>query len=115
MFPCADTHPEVATVGKSEEELKAANVKYRKGIFPFLANSRAKTNDDAEGLVKVLTDEATDRILGVHVIGAVCFALFVFVCCCAIIATVKTVMCFWSNASPLSTAVFYLVHFLTLC
>jgi len=63
------THPEVATVGKSEEDLKTANVKYRKGTFPFIANSRARTNDDHEGIIKVLTDEATDRILGVHIIG----------------------------------------------
>jgi len=63
------THPEVATVGQSEEDLKKANVKYRKGVFPFMANSRAKTNDDFEGFVKILTDEATDKILGVHILG----------------------------------------------
>jgi len=63
------THPEVACVGKTEEELKQQNVKYRKGKFPFLANSRAKCNDDFEGFVKVLVDANTDRILGVHIIG----------------------------------------------
>jgi dihydrolipoamide dehydrogenase len=63
------THPEVANVGKSEEELKAAGIKYKIGKFPFLANSRAKTNDETAGFVKVLTDAETDRILGVHIIG----------------------------------------------
>jgi len=65
------THPEVAWVGKSEEELKSAGVKYRVGKFPFMANSRARTNADAEGLVKVLTEEATDKILGVHIVNTV--------------------------------------------
>lgn len=63
------THPEVATVGKSEDELKAEGVSYSVGKFPFMANSRARTNDDAEGLVKVLTDKATDRLLGMHIVG----------------------------------------------
>ena len=63
------THPEVATVGQSEEDLKKNNIKYRVGKFPFMANSRARTNDDAEGMVKVLTDSETDRLLGVHIIG----------------------------------------------
>lgn len=63
------THPEVATVGKSEDDLKAAGVKYNVGTFPFMANSRARTNDDAEGLVKVISDKETDKILGMHMIG----------------------------------------------
>ncbi|KAJ1674145.1 dihydrolipoamide dehydrogenase precursor [Spiromyces aspiralis] len=63
------THPEVAWVGKTEQQLKEEGVKYRVGSFPFVANSRAKTIDDAEGLVKVLTDAETDRILGAHIIG----------------------------------------------
>lgn len=63
------THPEVAWVGKTEEDLKNANVKYSVGKFPFLANSRAKTNDDSEGMVKFLTEKETDKILGVHIIG----------------------------------------------
>jgi dihydrolipoamide dehydrogenase len=63
------THPEVAQVGKTEEELKAAGAKYRVGKFPMLANSRARTNDDAEGLVKVLVDAETDRLLGVHIMS----------------------------------------------
>jgi dihydrolipoamide dehydrogenase len=63
------TYPEVATVGKTEEELKAAGVAYKVGKFPFSANSRAKVNHEAEGFVKVLADAKTDRILGVHMIG----------------------------------------------
>ncbi len=63
------TFPEVAWVGKTEEELKAAGVAYKSGKFPFSANSRAKVNHEAEGFVKVLADARTDRILGVHMIG----------------------------------------------
>jgi dihydrolipoamide dehydrogenase len=63
------TFPEVASVGKTEEELKAAGVAYKVGKFPFTANARAKVNHEAEGFVKVLADAATDRILGVHMIG----------------------------------------------
>ena len=63
------TFPEVATVGKTEEELKAAGVAYKVGKFPFTANARAKVNHEAEGFVKVLADATTDRILGVHMIG----------------------------------------------
>jgi dihydrolipoamide dehydrogenase len=63
------TFPEVASVGRTEEELKADGVAYKVGKFPFLANSRAKVNHEAEGFVKVLADAATDRVLGVHMIG----------------------------------------------
>jgi dihydrolipoamide dehydrogenase len=63
------TAPEVAWVGKTEEELKAAGVAYKVGKFPFAANSRAKVNHEAEGFVKVLADAKTDRILGVHMMG----------------------------------------------
>ncbi|KAF2640238.1 dihydrolipoyl dehydrogenase [Massarina eburnea CBS 473.64] len=63
------THPEVAWVGQNEQELKAAGVKYRVGSFPFSANSRAKTNLDTLGFVKMLSDAETDRILGIHIIG----------------------------------------------
>ena len=63
------TTPEVAWVGKTEEELKAAGVAYKIGKFPFAANSRAKINHEAEGFVKVLADADTDRILGAHLIG----------------------------------------------
>jgi dihydrolipoamide dehydrogenase len=63
------TAPEVAAVGQTEEELKAAGRKYKTGKFPFMANGRAKANFATEGFVKVLADAETDRILGVHVIG----------------------------------------------
>ena len=64
------TAPEVATVGKSEEELKAAGIAYKAGKFPFTANGRAKVNKTTDGFVKILADATTDRILGVHMIGA---------------------------------------------
>ena len=63
------TFPEVAWVGRTEEELKAAGVAYKVGKFPFTANARAKVNHEAEGFVKVLADSTTDRILGAHMIG----------------------------------------------
>src|SRR5262245_16741350 len=63
------TFPEVASAGKSEEELKAASVAYKAGKFPFTANSRAKVNKTTDGFVKILADAATDRILGVHIIA----------------------------------------------
>ncbi|XP_065156143.1 dihydrolipoyl dehydrogenase, mitochondrial [Atheta coriaria] len=63
------THPEVAWVGKSEEDLKSEGVEYKVGKFPFMANSRAKTNNETDGFVKVLSDKNTDRILGTHMIG----------------------------------------------
>jgi dihydrolipoamide dehydrogenase len=64
------TAPEVASVGKTEEELKEARIAYKVGKFPFTANGRAKVNRTTEGYVKVLVDEATDRVLGVHILGA---------------------------------------------
>ena len=63
------TSPEVAYVGKTEEELKLKKISYNVGKFPFLANSRAKINDEADGFVKILADKTTDKILGVHMIG----------------------------------------------
>ncbi len=63
------THPEVASVGRTEEELKAAGIAYKAGKFLFAANSRARANGSTEGFVKVLADAKTDRILGVHMIG----------------------------------------------
>ena len=63
------TLPEVAWVGKTEEQLKAAGVAYKKGKFPFAANSRAKINHETEGFAKVLADAATDKVLGVHIYG----------------------------------------------
>jgi dihydrolipoamide dehydrogenase len=64
------TFPEVASVGKSEEDLKAAGIAYNVGKFPFTANGRAKVNKTTDGFVKILADAKTDRILGVHIIGA---------------------------------------------
>jgi dihydrolipoamide dehydrogenase len=64
------THPEIASVGKTEEELKSEGTAYKKGSFPFLANGRARALAQTEGKVKVLADAATDRILGVHIVGA---------------------------------------------
>eukprot|EP00824_Muranothrix_gubernata_P016270 TRINITY_DN3381_c0_g3_i1.p1 TRINITY_DN3381_c0_g3~~TRINITY_DN3381_c0_g3_i1.p1 ORF type:complete len:501 (+),score=135.20 TRINITY_DN3381_c0_g3_i1:173-1504(+) len=61
------TSPEVASVGKTEQELKELGIKYKVGKFPMLANSRARTNAEVDGMVKVLTEEETDRLLGVHI------------------------------------------------
>ena len=66
------TSPEVATVGKTEEQLKEAKMSYKVGKFPFLANSRAKVNNETEGFVKILADSKTDKVLGVHIIGPHC-------------------------------------------
>ena len=65
------TSPEVATVGKTEEQLKKENIKYKIGKFPFLANSRAKVNSETEGFVKVIAEEKTDKVLGVSIISSV--------------------------------------------
>ena len=64
------TAPEVAWVGQSEEELKAAGIDYKAGKFPFTANGRAKVNGTTDGFVKILADSATDKVLGVHILGA---------------------------------------------
>ena len=64
------TYPELASVGKSEEELKEAGVAYNVGKFPFTANGRAKVNQQTDGFVKILADAKTDRVLGVHILGA---------------------------------------------
>jgi dihydrolipoamide dehydrogenase len=63
------TWPEVAAVGQTEEQLKQAGIEYRAGKFPFTANSRARTNMQTDGFVKILADAKTDRILGGHIIG----------------------------------------------
>ena len=63
------TMPEIASVGRTEEELKAAGIEYRAGKFPFSANARARAMGDKDGFVKVLADAATDRVLGVHIVG----------------------------------------------
>ena len=64
------THPEIAMVGKTEEELKEEGIEYRKGMCPYGANGRARTLGESEGRVKILADAKTDRVLGVHIIGA---------------------------------------------
>ena len=63
------TTPEVASIGQTEEQLKEKKVRYRIGKFSFMANSRAKAIDEAEGFVKILADEKTDKVLGAHLIG----------------------------------------------
>ncbi len=63
------THPEAASVGRTEDELKADGVEYRVGKFPFMANSRARASGDSDGFVKLIADAATDRLLGAHIIG----------------------------------------------
>jgi dihydrolipoamide dehydrogenase len=63
------TYPEVASVGQSEDELKAADIAFNVGKFPFTANGRAKANDTTDGFVKILADATTDKVLGVHIIG----------------------------------------------
>jgi dihydrolipoamide dehydrogenase len=63
------TNPEIAWVGKTEEQLKEAGIEYKKGKFPFQANSRARTNHETTGFVKILADAKTDRILGAHMVG----------------------------------------------
>jgi dihydrolipoamide dehydrogenase len=63
------TEPEIASAGANEDALKAAGVKYRSGKFAFAANGRARAAGHTDGFVKVLADEATDRVLGVHIIG----------------------------------------------
>jgi dihydrolipoamide dehydrogenase len=65
------TYPEIAAVGKTEEEAKAEGVEVRVGKFPMIANSRAKTNRDTDGFVKIVADARTDRVLGVHIIASV--------------------------------------------
>ena len=63
------THPEIAAVGKTEEQLKAEGVKYNTGVFPFAASGRALAANDSDGMVKILADAETDRVLGCHIIG----------------------------------------------
>ena len=63
------TWPELASVGLDEEQAKQQGLTYKVGKFPFLANGRAKAMDETEGLVKILADAATDRVLGVHILG----------------------------------------------
>ena len=65
------TNPEVAMIGKTEEQVKKENIKYKVGKFPFLANSRAKVNNETEGFVKIIADEKTDKVLGASIISSV--------------------------------------------
>ena len=74
------THPEVATVGKTEEQLKEAGRAYKAGKFSFMGNGRAKANFAADGFVKILADAQTDRILGAHIIGPMAGDLIHEVC-----------------------------------
>ena len=74
------THPEVANVGKNEQELKEAGVDYKVGKFSFMGNGRAKANHAADGFVKILADKQTDRILGAHIIGPMAGDLIHEVC-----------------------------------
>lgn len=64
------THPEIASVGKTEDQLKESGIEYRKGVCPYGANGRARTLGEIDGRVKILADKKTDRVLGVHIIGA---------------------------------------------
>jgi dihydrolipoamide dehydrogenase len=63
------THPEIAWVGKTEQELKAAGEEVEVGVFPFAASGRAMAAGDAQGMVKIIAEKSTDRILGVHILG----------------------------------------------
>jgi dihydrolipoamide dehydrogenase len=64
------THPEIAGLGKTEEQLKAAGIKYKVGKFPYMANARARAMEATEGFVKILADAESDRVLGAHIVGA---------------------------------------------
>ena len=63
------TSPEVACVGKTETQIKKNNIKYKIGKFPFIANSRAKVNNETDGFVKIIAEDKTDKVLGVHMVG----------------------------------------------
>ena len=90
------THPEIASVGPTEAQLKEDGVEYKKGVFPFLANGRAKAIDQTEGKVKVLAHAVTDRVLGVHIIGPSAGDL---------IAECSTAMAFGASAEDIGRAV----------
>jgi dihydrolipoamide dehydrogenase len=89
------THPEIASVGKSEEQLTEEGIKFKKGTFPFSANGRAKAIGSTEGRVKILADAKTDRILGVHIVGAAAGDL---------IAEAAVAMAFGASAEDLARA-----------
>ena len=70
QFPgVVNTHPEIAWAGRTEEELAEKGITYKSGVFPFMANGRARTMGTTEGFVKILADAKTDEVLGVHMIG----------------------------------------------
>lgn len=89
------THPEIASVGKSEEQLREEGIDYKKGAFPFMANGRARANNDTEGWVKVLADAATDRVLGVHILSGAAGEL---------IAECATAMAFGASSEDIARA-----------
>jgi dihydrolipoamide dehydrogenase len=89
------THPEVAGVGKTEEDLKAAGTPYRKGVFHFRANSRARAMAEIDGRVKILAHGTTDRVLGVHIVGPLAGEL---------IAEAATAMAFGASAEDIARA-----------
>ena len=91
------THPELAWVGKTEQELKAEGVKIKVGKFPFAASGRAMAADDTDGFVKMIACEETDRILGVHMVGGIASEL---------IAQAAIAMEFCSSAEDLQLTVF---------
>lgn len=91
------THPEIASVGKTEEQLKAEGVEYKVGVFPFAASGRALAANDSEGMVKMLADARTDRVLGCHIIGPSAADL---------LQTVVVAMEFSSSAEDLGMTVF---------
>tara|TARA_R110000772_G_scaffold72119_2_gene157541 strand:- start:1234 stop:2679 length:1446 start_codon:yes stop_codon:yes gene_type:complete len=91
------THPEIASVGKTEEQLKAAGIDYKVGTFPFLAVGRAVAANDSDGLVKMLADAKTDRVLGCHIIGPSAADL---------VQTVTVAMEFSSSAEDIGMTVF---------
>jgi dihydrolipoamide dehydrogenase len=91
------THPEIASVGKTEQELKADGVEYKAGVFPFVASGRALAANEAEGMVKMLAHAETDRILGCHIIGAAAADL---------VQQVVIAMEFGSSAEDLALTVF---------
>jgi dihydrolipoamide dehydrogenase len=63
------THPEIAWVGKTEQQLKAENIEYKVGQFPFMASGRARAHGNTSGMIRIIADSQTDRILGVHIFG----------------------------------------------
>jgi len=74
------TKPEIAWVGKSEEEVREAGLAYKVGKFPFSANSRAKTNHETDGFVKIIADAASDRVLGAHLVGVAVGEMIAEIC-----------------------------------